>query len=98
MAQLRLLADKTNVDGEQNLKAMVDVLARLVIRWDLTDHGVPVPVTREGIANVPVEIRTDVLAVIIKSARVEATIASDTVPASLAITARRAARASNRRC
>lgn len=64
--QLTVLADEHNQDMEANLRALTGVIHRLVIRWDLTDHGVPVPLTRAAIADVPAEIRSDVLVAIVE--------------------------------
>lgn len=97
LAHLRILEDKADQDGERNLKAMTDVLARLVITWDLTDHGEPVPVTREGIADVPADIRADVLAAIVKDAQVDPTTGTVSQPASPATTARSAKSSSRKR-
>lgn len=59
--QLRILSDPDNRDMERNLAALRSVVCRLVLRWDLTDHGRPIPITAAAVADVPPEILADVL-------------------------------------
>lgn len=68
-AQLAMLADEARAVDTRYLRALTRVVCQLVIRWDLTDHGVAVPISRARVADVPVEIRADVLAAIFEDAR-----------------------------
>jgi len=40
---------------------VVDTLAQVLASWDLTDGGEPIPLTREGIASVPLDILSKIL-------------------------------------
>lgn len=60
--QLRVLGDSNNnQEVERNLVALRGVVCRLVIRWDLTDHGKAIPITSAAVADVPPEVLADVL-------------------------------------
>lgn len=67
--QLRILEDEENRDFDANMAALNGLIIRLVVSWDLTNKGVPIPLTDDGLSDVPIKIRTDVLNAIFAESR-----------------------------
>lgn len=58
--------DASSLTGKAD--ALVDALCNLVIAWDLTAHGAPIPLTRDALEDVRVEILGDVMTAIVEDA------------------------------
>lgn len=54
----KIVADRTQ---NPTFDEITDALDELVIGWDLTDQGVPVPVTREALNALPIMLLRDML-------------------------------------
>ena len=65
-----------------SITAMNTLLLQLLVSWDLTNHDEPIPLTVDGLADVPLSIRGDILRAIFSESRLDPTSAMPTKPAS----------------
>lgn len=54
---------------EWRTRALVDALAEILVGWDLTEEGAPLPVTRESLARLPLDLLGAIFSAIMEDLR-----------------------------
>lgn len=90
--QIAVLQDENEQDFDANMAALNSLLRSLVISWDLQRDGVTIPLTDEALADVPIDVRADVLRNIFEDSRMGEANGTPTAQTSPASSGRRARR------
>src|SRR5579859_234614 len=81
LRELAVLNDSDNNDALTNIHAMNTVLLQTLVSWDLTNNGEPVPLTVDGLADVPLHVRGDIIKAIFEDIRLDPTTGTPSKPA-----------------
>lgn len=97
--QLRAIqASATTIDTmEEKLAALNTLLRQLVVSWDLTRDGVPIPLTEEALSEVPMDVRGDIVTAIVGDTRLGERTGTPTRRTSRGSSARKARTSSGKR-